>query len=123
MLEKYASQGSRDGFFFSSGVTYADFSVANIVEVIQSLHPELLLPYKNVNGITQRVFALPQLQKYLASRASMKEIMKRTCTVKQTLDIERKWNPEIQKEVTFYKPNPDKICTFKKPTIVYHHPF
>uniref|UniRef100_A0AC34GDF7 Glutathione S-transferase n=1 Tax=Panagrolaimus sp. ES5 TaxID=591445 RepID=A0AC34GDF7_9BILA len=34
MLEKYASLGPQDGFFFSSGVTYADFAVANIFELI-----------------------------------------------------------------------------------------
>uniref|UniRef100_A0AC34FS56 Glutathione S-transferase n=1 Tax=Panagrolaimus sp. ES5 TaxID=591445 RepID=A0AC34FS56_9BILA len=121
MLEKYASQGPRDGFFFSSGVTYADFSVANIVEVIESLHPELLIQYRNIKAITQRVFALPQLQRYLASRSSMSEIMKRTCTVKHNLEIERKWSPEVQKEITFYKPNPDKIC-IRKPSFVFHHP-
>uniref|UniRef100_A0A914QWV2 glutathione transferase n=1 Tax=Panagrolaimus davidi TaxID=227884 RepID=A0A914QWV2_9BILA len=120
MLEKYASQGPQDGFFFSSGVTYADFAVANMIEVIDNLHPEILFKYKNVKAITQRVFAIPQLQKYLRSRLSMKEIMKRTCTVKENLKIERKWNSEIQKEITYYKPNPEKICT-KKPSFVFHH--
>jgi glutathione S-transferase len=121
MLEKYACNGPEDGFFFSSGVTYADFSVANIVEVIEYLHPELLIEYKNVKSITQRVFALPQLQRYLASRLPMIEIMKRTCTVKQNLEIERKWNPATKKEITFYKPNYDKIC-LKKPSFAFHHP-
>jgi glutathione S-transferase len=93
MLEKYASQGPRDGFFFSSGVTYADFSVSNMVELINSIHPETLLEYRNVNAITQRVLSIPQLQPYLKSRPALDEIMKKTCTVRKMLEIEKIKSP------------------------------
>jgi glutathione S-transferase len=88
-LEKYASQGRpRDGFFFSSGVTYADFSVANIVELIKSLHPDILSEYRNVNAIIQRVFSIPQLQPYLSSRPALEDIMQKTCSIRKKLEIE-----------------------------------
>jgi glutathione S-transferase len=115
MLEKYASQGPDDGFFFSSGVTYADFAVANIFELVASMHPELLIKYKNVNAITQRVFAIPQLQKYLSSLPSMKEIMDKNLK----LAIKRKWCSPNQKELTIYKSNKINCYTVckKKSTV------
>uniref|UniRef100_A0AC34G332 Glutathione S-transferase n=1 Tax=Panagrolaimus sp. ES5 TaxID=591445 RepID=A0AC34G332_9BILA len=106
MLEKYASQGPEDGLFFSSGVTYADFAVANIFQLVAVLHPELLIQYKNVKAIAQRVFSLPQLKTYLASRPSIKDLMEKTRSLKQNFENAKTVCAEIPeenlKEITFY---------------------
>jgi glutathione S-transferase len=68
ILEQYASQPTPDGFFLHSGVSYVDFAAANMFESLNALHPDLLAPYTNIKAIVQRVFALPQLRRYLDRR-------------------------------------------------------
>uniref|UniRef100_A0A914QHB0 glutathione transferase n=1 Tax=Panagrolaimus davidi TaxID=227884 RepID=A0A914QHB0_9BILA len=113
MLEKFASQGPQDGFFFSSGVTYADFAAANMFQLVAILHPELLTEYKNVKSISQRVFALPQLQKYLNSRPSLQEIMEKTRVLKNSHDEKRKICSKKSKEA--------KVCMLQQMSLSLSH--
>lgn len=68
IIEKYASDVGPNGFFFSSGVTFADFAVANMFELLSFIHPKLMSQFVFSKAIMQRVFLLPQLQQYLAGR-------------------------------------------------------
>ena len=75
MLEEYASVPTRDGFVLASGVSYADFAIANAVELVTFLHPELLTQFRNLTMITQKVRALPKLKTYLENRPTVGEVM------------------------------------------------
>uniref|UniRef100_A0AC34G9M4 Glutathione S-transferase n=1 Tax=Panagrolaimus sp. ES5 TaxID=591445 RepID=A0AC34G9M4_9BILA len=71
ILEEFASKSTRDGFLLSSGISYADFGVANVFEIVNALNPELVIEFTNVKELSQRVFALPQLQYYLNNRPAL----------------------------------------------------
>jgi glutathione S-transferase len=98
-LEKYASQPSTSGFFFDSGVTYADFSVANMVELLNVMHPELMVQFPSILLLTQRVFALPNLQYYLSKRPVMTEIT--PATSKPIMDFVKECYPKNDKCLTY----------------------
>uniref|UniRef100_A0AC35FCL8 Glutathione S-transferase n=1 Tax=Panagrolaimus sp. PS1159 TaxID=55785 RepID=A0AC35FCL8_9BILA len=74
-LEKYALKLSNSGFLFDSGITYADFSVSYMIQAINSIHPELMSKFPNILLLSQRVFALPQLQFYLSTRPEKQDAL------------------------------------------------
>uniref|UniRef100_A0AC35EZU6 Glutathione S-transferase n=1 Tax=Panagrolaimus sp. PS1159 TaxID=55785 RepID=A0AC35EZU6_9BILA len=71
ILDEFATKSTRDGFLLPSGIRYADFGVANAFELVNALNPELVIEFTNVKELTQRVFALPQLQYYLNNRPAL----------------------------------------------------
>ena len=68
LLETAASKRTKSGFLFDGGVTFADFGLASIYEFLESILPDKVAKYENVKALKERVFALPQLQKYLSER-------------------------------------------------------
>uniref|UniRef100_A0AC34F7W3 GST C-terminal domain-containing protein n=1 Tax=Panagrolaimus sp. ES5 TaxID=591445 RepID=A0AC34F7W3_9BILA len=68
ILEKHASKSTINGFLFDSGITYADIYVSHMIQALNSVHPELMSLFQNLLFLSQRVFALPQLQNYILTR-------------------------------------------------------
>ena len=66
ILEGFAAISN--GFLLHSGVTYVDFQLSYYYEMLNSVHPELMKLYSHVQGIVQRVNALPRLEMYLEQR-------------------------------------------------------
>ena len=67
-LESACANNYPHGFIFTSGLTFADFAVANIFEIIENFYPESVASYTNAKKLKEKVFALPQLQEYLKRR-------------------------------------------------------
>lgn len=67
ILEKFIKE-SGSGFFAKSGISWVDFSVASFTETMENLKPELLHGFKEIIAHKERVYALPQLKKYLEKR-------------------------------------------------------
>uniref|UniRef100_A0A7E4VI64 glutathione transferase n=1 Tax=Panagrellus redivivus TaxID=6233 RepID=A0A7E4VI64_PANRE len=59
---------SGSGFFVASGVTYLDFFVAEYVDTLNAMFPQIFQRFPLLLEHTKRVHALPQLQAYLAKR-------------------------------------------------------
>jgi hypothetical protein len=60
-------QQSGSGFFAPSGLTYVDFVVAEYFQTLRQNNREFY-NYPELNAFVERVYALPQLKKYLAYR-------------------------------------------------------
>lgn len=67
ILEKFLNESS-SGFFSKSGVSWVDFYVANFFESLEGFDKELMDGYRGVLEHKERIYALPQLQKYLETR-------------------------------------------------------
>ena len=91
LLEKYASKASASGFLLDSGVTYADFALANTFDYMKSMHPELFTQYYHIEMITQRVFKLPKLQWHLNHRPAFHEIFTKKVAKSTNNVIEKTW--------------------------------
>uniref|UniRef100_A0A914CFS0 glutathione transferase n=1 Tax=Acrobeloides nanus TaxID=290746 RepID=A0A914CFS0_9BILA len=67
ILEKLLKD-SGSGFFAKSGVSWVDFHVASYIETLEGLGPDVVANYKEITKHKAKVYALPQLKKYLDSR-------------------------------------------------------
>jgi len=56
------------GFFFSSGVTWVDFVVANWFETMNNLHANEWAQWKVLEDYRKRVYALPKIAEYIKTR-------------------------------------------------------
>jgi glutathione S-transferase len=61
-------QQSGSGFFAPSGLTYVDFAVAGYWHTRIRYDPDVCGEYPELNAYAERVYALPQLKEYLATR-------------------------------------------------------
>jgi len=62
---------SGSGFFVKSGPTYLDFHIGEMFSYLRLLDPELWAKYPVFEEHLKRVYALPQLKNYLASRPKL----------------------------------------------------
>uniref|UniRef100_A0A914EF00 glutathione transferase n=1 Tax=Acrobeloides nanus TaxID=290746 RepID=A0A914EF00_9BILA len=67
ILEKLLKD-SGSGFFSKSGVSWVDFYVASFTETLEGMAPEVVSKYSEILKHKEKVYALPQLKKYLDSR-------------------------------------------------------
>lgn len=67
VLEKILKE-SGSGFFAKSGVSWVDFHIASFTETLEGLGPDVVKNYKELLKHKEKVYALPQLKKYLESR-------------------------------------------------------
>ncbi|CAD5219451.1 unnamed protein product [Bursaphelenchus xylophilus] len=58
----------QNGFFHQSGISYADFYFVNYFDIFNRMHPEVFKRFGKLLEHTQRIYALPELQDYLAKR-------------------------------------------------------
>ena len=63
---------SGSGFFAKSGVSWADFLVANYLLSIRINEPEVLKKYQDLEEFVDRVHALPQIKEYVEKRTQFK---------------------------------------------------
>ena len=68
ILEHYASRKTSHGFLLPSGITFVDFGVTVCYEMIETIFPQVMIPYTNLKALRNRVNKLPQLQEYLKNR-------------------------------------------------------
>lgn len=57
---------SGSGFLFSSGITFADFSLAELLKQWEKIEPTIFDGFSLIKEFKNRVFALPQLKEYLS---------------------------------------------------------
>jgi glutathione S-transferase len=55
-------------FLAPSGLTYVDFVVAEYLQTLGRNDPEVFYKYPELSAFVERVYALPQLKKHLATR-------------------------------------------------------
>uniref|UniRef100_A0A914D361 glutathione transferase n=1 Tax=Acrobeloides nanus TaxID=290746 RepID=A0A914D361_9BILA len=67
ILEKLLKE-SGSGFVVQSGVCWIDFFIANAVESMEGFAADLLGNYKELLAHKERVYSLPQIKTYIASR-------------------------------------------------------
>uniref|UniRef100_A0A914EFT6 glutathione transferase n=1 Tax=Acrobeloides nanus TaxID=290746 RepID=A0A914EFT6_9BILA len=67
ILEKLLKE-SGSGFFAKSGVSWVDFFIANSFETMEGFAADLLGNYKELLAHKERVYSLPQIKTYIASR-------------------------------------------------------
>lgn len=67
ILEKLIEE-SGSGFFAKSGVSWADFFMANIYETNMEMSPDVMGKFTELKKHMERVYALPQLKEYLDKR-------------------------------------------------------
>ncbi|KAE9548931.1 hypothetical protein FO519_007858 [Halicephalobus sp. NKZ332] len=68
IFENLASKKTKSGFLFDGGITFADFGLVNVFEVMEAILPEKMSKFENIKALKERIFALPRLQKYLNER-------------------------------------------------------
>jgi glutathione S-transferase len=56
-----------DKEFMAGGLTWIDFAIADFMQTLDLLSPDLLQPFPKLRDLHQRVWALPQLKDYFAS--------------------------------------------------------
>uniref|UniRef100_A0A914CGS1 glutathione transferase n=1 Tax=Acrobeloides nanus TaxID=290746 RepID=A0A914CGS1_9BILA len=59
---------SGSGFFAKSGVSWADFLIANYLLSIRNNEPEVLKKHQDLEEFVDRVHALPQIKEYVEKR-------------------------------------------------------
>ncbi|KAI1713290.1 shK domain-like domain-containing protein [Ditylenchus destructor] len=59
---------SASGFFIPSGVSWADFVIADFYETFRSVHPQIWARYPYMESHRASVYSLTELQDYLMSR-------------------------------------------------------
>uniref|UniRef100_A0A914DFH0 glutathione transferase n=1 Tax=Acrobeloides nanus TaxID=290746 RepID=A0A914DFH0_9BILA len=70
IFEKYLKE-SGNGFYFKSGLTWADFFLSSFWEVLNHLIPDFFEKHPLLKENADKVNALPQIQKYLKERGDI----------------------------------------------------
>lgn len=67
VLEKLLKE-SGSGFFVKGGESWVDFYIANFLETFEKMSPKLMEQFKELKKHQEKVYALPQLKKYIEGR-------------------------------------------------------
>ncbi|KAH7721803.1 cytosolic glutathione S-transferase 1 [Aphelenchoides avenae] len=59
---------SKSGFLVDGGVTWADFVFAERLYSLEQRMPDALDPYPEIRKYTEKVYGLPSVKEYVASR-------------------------------------------------------
>jgi glutathione S-transferase len=67
LYEKLLAQ-SGSGFMLPSGFSYVDLLVAQIIDWLAKMEPEVIAKHPKASQFMAKVLALPQLKEYMAKR-------------------------------------------------------
>ncbi|KAI1731395.1 glutathione S-transferase 1 [Ditylenchus destructor] len=59
---------SKSGFLVDSGLTFADFFVADFLQTIKQFEPEMVTKHSELENYIERVYSVPTLQEYIKHR-------------------------------------------------------
>lgn len=67
ILKRYL-RDANNGYFFKGGITYVDFCLAELFDLFGKVVPEFFHDNPEFKNHMQKVYSLPQLQRYLSAR-------------------------------------------------------